>query len=335
MYDAGVNDAMHPAWFVFLLSAFLIYLAGTRLTSSASNIARETGLGGLWVGLIILPLSTSLPELVTSWRAVSIGAPDLAVGNFLGSNLVNIAMIALVDLVQGKGALFKHISSRHKTTVLFVASMTLLVIVGMLLPEFNLCHFPHHAPLVCGVPGSRPFHAEVRSRRTGRSPASKKQRHSLQGLDYLYPVFCGHHFGGGEPGRCRGDFGRGYRLWTHLHGFLFTGHQHLPAGAGYHHHGRPHGSLGYGRGQYPGSQPLQLSPSVSCRPFYREGGLLSALSPLHFITALMGIFLAALVYLGLARPSRVLLGDVGLNSLFIAALYIFSIVLLFLFGVQF
>jgi cation:H+ antiporter len=329
---AGVKDAMHPAWFVFLLSALLIYLAGTRLTTSASNIARETGLGGLWVGLIILPLSTSLPELVSSWRAVSIGAPDLAVGNFLGSNLVNIAMIALVDLVQGKGALFKHISSRHKTTVLFVASMTLLVILGMLLPEFSLGISPITPLLFVAYLAVGRFMLKSGSVEPGEAKTIRNNGILYRALvtyilsSVVIILAAVNLADAAETLAEVTGFGR-----TFVGSFLLAVSTSLPEMVTTTTAARM-GALDMAVGNILGANLFNLALLFPVDLFYREGGLLSALSPLHFITALMGIFLAALVYLGLARPSRVLLGDVGLNSLFIAALYIFSIVLLFLFA---
>lgn len=327
---------MHPAWFVFLLSAFLVYMAGTRLTASAAVIARETGLGGLWVGLIILPLSTSLPELVASWRAVSIGAPDLAVGNFLGSNLFNIALIALVDLVQGKGALFLHISSRHKTSVLFVASMTLLVILGMLLPDFYFALSPV-TPLLFVV-----YLAAGRFMLKSGSQEEREERKPLRGNGALHRALASYALSSlviilaavnladaAETLAAVTGFGR-----TFIGSFLLAVSTSLPELVTTTTAARM-GALDMAVGNILGANLFNLALLFPVDIFYRQGGLLSALSPLHFITAVMGIFLAALVYQGLARPSPVVLGDVGLNSLFIAVFYIFSIVMLFVFGTQF
>lgn len=109
-------------WLQFLLSALLIVLAGTRLTRSADAIAHYTGLGALWAGVLLLPLATSLPELVTSWRAAVINAADLSVGNVFGSNMFNIAIIAAIDLIHGHGPILARVSQRH----IFSANMAIL-----------------------------------------------------------------------------------------------------------------------------------------------------------------------------------------------------------------
>lgn len=331
---------MHQAWFVFLLSAFLVYMAGTRLTGSASIIARETGLGGLWVGLIILPLSTSLPELVSSWRAVSIGAPDLAVGNFLGSNLFNIAIIALVDLVQGEGALFRHISSRHKTTVLFVASMTLLVILGMLLPEFSFALSPITPLLFLAYLAVGRF--MMKSTPREREEGEEEARPPRENNKILYKALITYILSSlviilaavnladaAETLAAVTGFGR-----TVMGSFLLAISTSLPEVVTTTTAARI-GALDMAVGNILGANLFNLTLLFPVDIFYREGSLLATLSPLHFITAGMGIFLAALVYLGLARPSPVVLGDVGLNSLFIAVGYIFAMVMLFFVGVQF
>lgn len=63
-------------WLQFAVAALLIIIAGTKLTRSADVLGRALGLGAGWAGVLLLPLATSLPELVTSLRAVMIHAPE-------------------------------------------------------------------------------------------------------------------------------------------------------------------------------------------------------------------------------------------------------------------
>ncbi len=115
------------AWIKLIASALVIIIAGTQLTRNAKIITGRIGLGPLWGGVLLLPLGTSLPELVTSWRAGAIGAPDLALGNILGSCLFNLTIIAFIDLFQGKGALLARADKRHIMTaslVIILLSLT-------------------------------------------------------------------------------------------------------------------------------------------------------------------------------------------------------------------
>ena len=60
---------------------------------SASEIARSFGLSQTFIGLTIVALGTSLPELVTSIVAAHKGENDIALGNVVGSNIFNILLI--------------------------------------------------------------------------------------------------------------------------------------------------------------------------------------------------------------------------------------------------
>ncbi len=325
---------MHYAWFMFFFSALLIFLAGTRLTSSAEKIARETGLGGLWVGLVILPLSTSLPELVSSWRSVSIGAPDLAVGNFLGSNLVNILIIALIDLVQGKGSLFNFISRRHKTAVVIVAGMSVMVMVGMLLPEFPFPLSPVTPLLFLAYLAVGRYMLKSGQKRRAAAPLRNhavlyKALFTFAVSSVVIILAAVNLADSAETLAAVTGLGR-----TFIGSFLLAISTSLPEVVTTTTAARM-GALDMAVGNVLGANMFNLALLLPVDMFYGEGPLLKALSPLHFITASMGILLAALVYLGLTRPSPVLLGDVGLNSLFIIVGYIFAIIVLFTWGIQF
>ena len=84
---------------VFVLAATFVGGGGILLARSGDAIAEETGLGRLAVGLLLISFATSLPEVATGMSAAATGAPDLAVGGYLGSNMANMAILALVDLL--------------------------------------------------------------------------------------------------------------------------------------------------------------------------------------------------------------------------------------------
>lgn len=104
------------AWIEFFISAGLIIFAGMTLSKNADVIAEKTGLGGALVGVLLLPIVTSLPEIVTSAQAAIIDNPNIAAGNVFGSNMFNVVIIAVVDLAQGSGPLMVHIKLGHILT---------------------------------------------------------------------------------------------------------------------------------------------------------------------------------------------------------------------------
>ncbi|MGE0443473.1 MAG: calcium/sodium antiporter [Gemmatimonadales bacterium] len=76
-----------------LLGLVLLAGGGDLLVRGATSIARMAGLTPAVIGLTVVALGTSLPELVVSMIASIDGQPDLAVGNAVGSNLFNITVI--------------------------------------------------------------------------------------------------------------------------------------------------------------------------------------------------------------------------------------------------
>src|SRR5690606_6260854 len=99
-------DSLSVAILVFLGSAVVVVIAGTRLARYGDDIAEKTGWGALWVGTILVSIATSLPEVVTNFTAVIIDAPDLALGNVFGANMVNILVISLVAIAFGARNIF-------------------------------------------------------------------------------------------------------------------------------------------------------------------------------------------------------------------------------------
>jgi cation:H+ antiporter len=84
---------------LFLLAAFAIVVSGSMLAVFADVIVRNTGLGALWFGAVVIALITSLPELVTDVSAVRQGNPDLALGDVFGASMANMAILAIMTLV--------------------------------------------------------------------------------------------------------------------------------------------------------------------------------------------------------------------------------------------
>lgn len=66
---------------------------GESLVRGAAGLATRLGLSPLLIGLVVVGFGTSMPELTTSITAALDGAPDIAVGNVIGSNIANILLI--------------------------------------------------------------------------------------------------------------------------------------------------------------------------------------------------------------------------------------------------
>lgn len=116
---------------IFTLAAVLTVLAAIELSKSADLLSEKTALGGFLIGTLLLSGATSLPEVTTSFSAVLIGNPDIAVGNILGSNMFNIFIIASFDLYYRKRRLFQLASPNNYYTAglgLTLSAMTLVAL---------------------------------------------------------------------------------------------------------------------------------------------------------------------------------------------------------------
>jgi cation:H+ antiporter len=124
---------MLAAIMMFLLLAAVVAAAGVVLATAADAIAEGTGLGRLLVGSILLAAATSLPELSVDLAAVRQGLPDLAVGDLLGSSLMNLLILASLDLVvRSRGGMLSREAASHALSGTLSIALTALVAAGIL-----------------------------------------------------------------------------------------------------------------------------------------------------------------------------------------------------------
>lgn len=127
-------------YFIFLLSAVIVVYAAVYLNRFGDVISRKSTLSGAVVGTFLIAGATSLPELTTSLTAVYIDNPDIAVGNMLGSNVFNLLIIAVVDMIYRKRKMFNAIDEKqHMPTAVAGIVFTLIVVAALILPfDFSL-----------------------------------------------------------------------------------------------------------------------------------------------------------------------------------------------------
>lgn len=103
-------------WVQFLFSAAVVVLAAVQLAKYGDVIALRTRLGGLFIGTILLATATSLPELLTAINSIREGAPSLSGGDFFGSSMFNILMLAILDLLHQQRRLLRQVAMQHALT---------------------------------------------------------------------------------------------------------------------------------------------------------------------------------------------------------------------------
>lgn len=111
---------------VFLASAVAVWFLGIGLAKYGDALASLTGLGRMFVGSILVALATSLPELSTNISAVRLDPPnpELAVGNVLGANLLDVFIFAVIALLFGGRRFLQQVSPRQGYLIVLAAIMT-------------------------------------------------------------------------------------------------------------------------------------------------------------------------------------------------------------------
>jgi cation:H+ antiporter len=115
----------------YVIHAAIVIVAAIFLPKIGEGIAEATGLGQTFVGSIFIAVSTSLPEVVVSIAAVRLGAIDLAVGNLFGSNIFNIFILAVDDILFIKGPILSFVDSTHIVSAVSAIGMTAIAIIGL------------------------------------------------------------------------------------------------------------------------------------------------------------------------------------------------------------
>jgi cation:H+ antiporter len=97
---------------IFVLSLFLLYRGATYVIEYSSKLASQLGVTPIVIALSIVAFGTSAPELVASLTAIFANKPDLVMGNSVGSNIANIALIiaasAIVRSIKVESRTFKR-----------------------------------------------------------------------------------------------------------------------------------------------------------------------------------------------------------------------------------
>ena len=113
---------------VFAAAAVVVWMAGTKLSAYVDEYADRTGLGKAFAGALILGGTTSLPELATTLTASYSGAAELAGTNLLGGVTMQVAVLAVVDMIVMRGRPLTLFSPRPS---LLMIGVTLIMLTAI------------------------------------------------------------------------------------------------------------------------------------------------------------------------------------------------------------
>lgn len=119
-FTEELNTGMTPraAWSWLLLGLLLLPLSANIMVWGAANVASAMGISELVIGLTVVAIGTSLPELAASLSAALKGEHDIAIGNVLGSNMFNLLVVLCMPGLIAPGALDPDAISRDLPVML-------------------------------------------------------------------------------------------------------------------------------------------------------------------------------------------------------------------------
>jgi len=115
----------------YLMASALVVAAGVWLPFIGAELGAAMGWNNSFVGTLFVAFATSVPELVVTVSALRIGALDMAIGNLLGSNLFDVAILAVDDIFFLQGPILSHVSQIHVVSAISAIMMTGVAIVGL------------------------------------------------------------------------------------------------------------------------------------------------------------------------------------------------------------
>jgi len=124
----SMTMSLQQSIFFLLLGLMLLIISSQILVWGSVGIAKALGVSDLIIGLTIIALGTSLPELATSIVAVKKGESDIAIGNVVGSNIFNIlAVMGIATMISPNQPITSEIFYRD-WSVMFFLTMALIFI---------------------------------------------------------------------------------------------------------------------------------------------------------------------------------------------------------------
>ncbi len=122
---------------LYLLLAFIVIFATSRLSFFVDELDKKTHISGALIGGVLLATITSMPEFITSITStVGLDSPGLAFGKVLGSNIFNVVILAIADIIFMKHMFFNKVKTQRKTNALVIL-MYIVFMIPMILSGFT------------------------------------------------------------------------------------------------------------------------------------------------------------------------------------------------------
>nr|WP_210381284.1 sodium:calcium antiporter [Microvirga zambiensis] len=130
--EEKVTASMRSLVITSAITGAIIFIAGYALAQTGDALAEQTGIGQGMVGFALIGLSTSMPELSSIIAALRLKRYEMAFGQVLGTNFVNLSLILLADGVFSGGPVINELSRFESVSALLGAVLIGVFLIGLL-----------------------------------------------------------------------------------------------------------------------------------------------------------------------------------------------------------
>lgn len=325
-------------WVIFVGSSVITVLFAIKLAEYGDVIAVRTRLGGMFVGALLLAGATSLPELVTAVSSIQQSVPNLAAGNFFGSNMFNMFLLAILDMLFYQARILRRVAFTHALTAALAVSLIGLVVFFILADinwQVGWVGVDSLIVMVVYIGGVRLI--QLQGRQSGASVEPSESPGKIMSLGRALLGFGAATAGlilvvpylvssGAEIARITG-------LGTGFVGLILvaavTSLPELVAALA----AVRLGAFDMAVGNLFGSNVFNMFALALVDGFYAQGRFLGAIDPAFALAGLLGLLLTSLGLIGnLARLERRLL-FVELDALLLIVVYLSGMYLLYVRGI--
>jgi len=137
--EKGKNNIYLKSIGLIGIGIALLYVGAILTVDNAIILAKEFGLSEKIIGLTVIAIGTSLPELITSIIAIRKGHTDIGIGTIIGSNIYNILMIMGVGAALGGVIIASDVYGDYAIMIIFSLSLLIALKTGIISRVMGIC----------------------------------------------------------------------------------------------------------------------------------------------------------------------------------------------------
>jgi len=137
--EKGKNNVYLKSVGLIGIGIALLYVGAILTVDNAVILAKEFGLSEKIIGLTVIAIGTSLPELITSIIAIRKGHADIGIGTIIGSNIYNILMIMGVGAALGGVMIGSDVYVDYAIMIIFSLSLLIAIKTGIISKVMGIC----------------------------------------------------------------------------------------------------------------------------------------------------------------------------------------------------